>query len=625
MTYSIAALGESGARLVRAMLYAGVAGALPEDTLHVTLIGADARTEQELDGLVRDYGAVHAHLAGRGAKGFTAAFSLQTWPAAAQERLSLNDQAESEEDQLLCRALFTREQAALSPRHSLDVSGPVAAMTLSSLLSGAEADALWEQLRTGERVLLLGGLCEPVGAAGVAALADFVMRCGGGKPCAAMLLPFRTEDDDGLCRAALMSGGLDERLSAAVVVGMPECARVAGAQGAHLVEWLAALGGAAMLRGERQGMTTWALPEDEVSWQLFGPAGETLRRCYDGALRAAGMMNALYGPQLCAALSSRSWLRDRMLTWYNRHFDAARRLDEAGQNALIQDVRALMALYGGLATWLSQVQTNLPMDMRWPGAMHRAAAEAEEHYGRVLELAGQVAWLRFEAERSGMAEERFVHRHSMEDSEAEATLRQIEEMQNHLHDLLEEQYALNNYLGGALTRRMLTRLRRAADAEAADLDAQAREGRRRIARAAQLATPEEQPRVEKARVRLERMERHVALLRGRAEQARRDEVYYSDAARRSAQPKLDVSEEAPEVLYPEKLLESIQALADAEGKAIKQQGQQLYEAWPWPDLLPKQITDAMGERPPQTTQDSLGDFLTHLLAVTRPEGREGEA
>lgn len=626
MTYSIAALGEGGAGIVRAMLHANTAGALGEGAYSVTLIGVSAEEEQALAETVRDMAAVRAHLKGRDAPGFAADFSLHVWPKAERERLSLNDQAQGEEDELLCRALFTREQAALSPRHALDASGPVAAMTLSSLLSGREGDALWQLLNEEGGVLLCGSLCEPVCASGIPALADFVARCGGGKPCGALLLPVSTGDEKGLCRGALLSGKLDNRLRAAFAVGMPEGWQTQERTGAHLTDWLTALEGVRLLRENRTGVYTWAMPEEAVSWKMFGEEAARLQRCYDGALRAAGMMNALYGPQLCAALASRNWLRDRMLTWYARHFDAARKLSEEEQAALIQDVQSLMALYGDLAAWLLQVQGCMPVTMRWSQAVERAEAEAEEHYAQVLELAGQIAWLRFEAERSGMVFERFVHRHSMQDSEAEATMRQIEEMQSHLDDLLAQQYQLDDRLGGALTRRMLKRMRQAAEREAEDLDAQAQEGRRRIAKAAEIATLEEMPKVEAARARLERMERHVALLRGRAAQAKRDEAYYGSDARRNAPPKLETGDETPNVLYPEDMLHSIQSLTNAEGKVVKQLSQILYDTWPWSAQSPREINDAMGERPQENTADSLGDFLTHLLAVTgESKGEEEKA
>lgn len=616
MTYSIAALGEGGAGIVRAMLHANTAGVLGEGTYRITLIGVSAEEEQTLTEAVRDMAAVRAHLKHRSAPGFAADFSLHVWPGEERERLSLNDQAQDEEDELLCRALFTREQATLSPRHALDVSGPVAAMTFSSLLSGGEGDALWSLLDAEGGVLLCGSLCEPIGAAGIPALADYVARCGGEKPCAALLLPVSAGDGEELCHAALLSGNLDERLRAAFAVGMPEGWRMSEHTGAHLTDWLTALEGIRLLQDQRTGVFAWAMPEGAVSWKIFGGDAEHVQRCYDGALRASGMMNALYGPQLCAALASRNWLRDRMLTWYARHFDAARKLEDEEQAALIQDVQSLMAVYGDLAAWLLQVQECMPITMRWSQAVKKAEAEAEAHYAQVMELAGQIAWLRFEAERSGMVFERFVHRHSMQDSEAEATMRQIEEMQSHLDDLLAQQYQLNDRLGGALTRRMLKRMHQAAEREAEELDTQAQEGRRRIAKAAEIATLEEMPKVEAARARLERMERHVALLRGRAAQAERDVAYYEDDAHRKAPPKLETGEEKPDTLYPEDMLRCIQSLTDAEGKVVKQLSQILYDTWPWPAQLPRQITDAMGERPQETTEDSLGDFLAHLLAVT---------
>lgn len=621
MTYSIAALGESGARLLRALLFAAVAGVLPEGQYRLTLIGAASHTEQELQELVQCYGSAQKHLTGRHALGCTVEMELCVWPEEAEERLSLAEQAEREEDQLLCRALFTREQAALSPRHALDASGPVAAMTLASLLGGTSAETLWQRLEGDAPVLLLAGLCEPVGASGVAALADFVVRCGGAKPCAVLLLPLCAGEDASLCRAALASGRLDERLSAAFVAGLPEGNQLT-AGGDSLVDWLAALAGVRLLRGEWQGVSSWEMPADGLSWEVFGAEGVSIRAGYDAALRTACMMNAHYGPQLCGALASHNWLRDRMLTWYARHFEAARQLDERAQNALVQDVQDVMALYGALAGWLREVQEHLPACMHWPEAMRRASLEAEEHYQQVLELAGQAAWLRYEMERSGLVNERAVRRGAAQETEADAAKRQLEELLSKLQVCAEEQTQLFNRIGGAAARQMLTRIRRNAETEAETLAAQAKEGRRRVAYAAEIATPEEMAKVDTARVRLDRMDRHVALLRGRAEQARQDEAWYADARRRASPPMLEIKEEKPAELYPEALLKSVNTLAAAEGRTIKQLGQLVYEVWPWRMHPPRRITEAMNERPLHVTQDCLGDFLAHLLLAAAGSGEE---
>ncbi len=635
MRTQIAAMGRAGAEIAEALLYAGAAGVCRDD-LRVVLIGAEKEEAERLVSLAQDYTRVRSHLAGGDAPGFLPAMEITLWPEE-NVRKSLNDQAASSRDKLLCNALFTREQAFLSPVHALDASGPVAAMTWASLLEGASCEALRTLLE--EHTVLVGSLCEPVCSAGVAALGRWMEQGGGTKPDASLLLPVGQGQETALCRQMLGSGVLEERLGSVCLTGLPEDCRGAG-DSSGLCAWLAAMGAARLCEGatrafekvaqssERtaqscngtEGTFVWSVPCDVAQWRNeAGEAFDFLPR-FDALLKAACLMAGTFGPQLRTALSAPNRLLDRMTPWYNAHFSAVHAMDAAQRQALLDDAEALMRFMAAYGVWMEQVNEGFPPIIRQYGALREAQAEAAAHYAHVLDTAGQIAWLKFEVERSGLAQERFVHRHDMTDSEAEATLRQIEDLQEKLAQQLKEQRDLDSLAGVRMTRMTLRGLLPDAEKEYQELEQQAQEGRKRVNRAAEIATVEELPRVDAARVRLDRMERHTALLKGRYDRIREDLAYYN----RKAQGKLPekvVAETACTYLYSPELLETLQRMWKSRGSDIKTVGQRLYQLWPWRGATVRKTADWVAERNGDSA-DCLGSFLCGLL---RASGREANA
>ncbi len=614
MRTQIAAMGRAGAEIAEALLYAGAAGVCGGD-LRVVLIGAEKDTAETLVSLARDYARVRSHLAGEDVPGFSHAVEIALWPEESV-RKSLNDQAASPRDKLLCSALFTREQAFLSPAHALDASGPVAAMTWASLLEGASCEALHPMLE--EPTVLVGSLCEPVCSSGVAALGRWMEQYGGKKPDASLLLPVGQGQETALCRQMLASGTLEERLGSLCLTGLPEDCRMAG-EASGLCGYLAAMGVVRLCR-EAEGTFVWSVPCDVSQWRNgMGEAFDFLPR-FDALLKASCLMAGTFGPQLRTALSAPNWLRDRMTPWYNAHFSAVHAMDADERQALLDEAEALMRFMAGYGAWMKRVNEGIPNVIRQYGTLRQAQTEAAAHYAHVLDTAGQIAWLQFEVERSGLAQERFVHRHDMTDSEAEATLRQIQDLQEKLAQQVKEQRDMDSRAGVRMTRMTLRSLLPDAEREYQELERQAQEGRRRVNRAAEIATVEEQPRVDAARVRLDRMERHAALLKGRCERIREDLAHYNQEAQGKL-PEEAEAEAAPAGLYPPELLETLQRLWKAKGSDVKTMGQRLYQLWPWRGATVRKTADWVAERNGDGA-DCLGSFLCGLL---RASGREANA
>lgn len=621
MQTQIAAMGRAGAEIAEALLYASAAGVCRDD-LRVVLIGAEKEAAERLVSLAEDYARVRSHLAEGDAIGFLPAVEITLWPEE-NVRKSLNDQAASARDKLLCSALFTREQAFLSPAHALDASGPVAAMTWASLLDGASCEALRPLLE--EHTILVGSLCEPVCSAGVTALGRWMEQSGGTKPDASLLLPVGQGQETAVCRQMLGTGVLEERLGSLCLTGLPEDCRGAG-DSSGLCAWLGAMGAARLCERaacpneSAENTFVWSVPCDVAQWRNeAGEAFDFLPR-FDALLKAACLMAGTFGPQLRTALSAPNRLRDRMTPWYNAHFSAVHAMDADQRQALLDEAEALMRFMAAYGAWMKRVNEGFPPVIRQYGALREAQAEATAHYAHVLDTAGQIAWLQFEVERNGLAQERFVHRHDMTDSEAEATLRQIQDLQEKLTQQLKEQRDMDSRAGVRMTRMTLRSLLPGAEKEYQELEAQAQEGRKRVNRAAEIATVDEQPRVDAARVRLDRMERHAALLKGRYERIHEDLAHYN----REAQGKLPEESDAeavPTCLYPPELLETLQSLWTAKGSEVKSLGQRLYQLWPWRGATVRKTADWVAERTGDSA-DCLGSFLGGLL---RASGREANA
>lgn len=132
MERQVLALGSCGERLLEAFVMQCMAGLPGFGSARLMLMGAPEGAGERLRGLVDRYTKVHRSI-GAGSGPFSPSLSLTLWPEETA-RSSLSEQAASDADRLLCHAMFTPEQAALSPAHALDMNGSVAAVTWATCL-----------------------------------------------------------------------------------------------------------------------------------------------------------------------------------------------------------------------------------------------------------------------------------------------------------------------------------------------------------------------------------------------------------------------------------------------------------------------------------------------------------
>ena len=231
-------------------------------------------------------------------------------------------------------------------------------------------------------------------------------------------------------------------------------------------------------------------------------------------------------------------------------------MSEPERADLARQLRTAMHLMADYAAWMQQVLAQLPPPMQWTKSLDDALTAAREHYLPIIEKAGQLAMLEHEAEAGGMANERFVHRHDLADSAAEAMMKQIAALRAVIEELESAQEALNQRIGGRMQRSMLTDFLHDCREEAATVRAQIDEARQKIDRAAAIASPADQPRIEAARARLARMERHLFSMDGRVDWVRHDLELAGQDAIRTRAPLLDTADadSMTPSLYPAELL-----------------------------------------------------------------------
>ena len=600
MPSHILALGESGARMAEACLMQAMAGHFP--TAHVVLMAASEERGKRLRELYDRYALVHRH-SGSQPGPFSAELTLTVWPEETA-RASIGEQASSSIDRLVCRALFTQEQASLSPAHALDTSGSVAAMTWATCLSQGDPvlHRLVEDAALGARIVLLSGLSDPSGASGTLAIASYIKRLTDAVPAAVLQLPVHRDEDVGLARSMLLSGRLEELLGDTCLLGMPEDCRRPG-DGPHLADWLAAIMARELLEG-KHGSFSWRVPAEDLRWEAFGEEADALRKDCTALARSAAMLLTAYGDPLEAALQDQASLK-KLSGWYKLFFSDVKHLEDEERRRLLEGLQAWRRSMESWCGWMYRLLDDLPPVLRWAEELSQVREEASEHYEQVLTAAGQLAFLLYDMEKSGMAQDTFIHRRDMEDNETEAALKQIESLRDRLSSLIADQEALFHKLGGRLTRAVLQQFSDREEAAANEMRVQAEEVRRKIDHAAEIAAGDELGKVATARIRLARMERHVALLNGRATRARRDLTSWRKEDRRSLMPTVEGSGEHAVLILP---ADALHAIAYREAKALNAD-------WPWPEKTARQLKESLEHGGTAAAPDCLGKFLRSLWSA----------
>lgn len=499
-------LGSAGCGVAQAVLYAACAGAWSGETeLLLVTNGASAQAVERTSLLYAQYEKLRAQMdtVPGDRLGFTAALRLRTWPETLPHA-SVKDWACAENDALLCRALFSVEEAEHDLNADLSGRDGAARALFAELMKGD----IPLTLREDSRLVLVGSLADGWGAAGLDAFNRWLAPRKK-QTASILLLPYAGQDDHAHQRAEAALSVLSHGDAAYVLgTGESDCAS-ADPAAANLVEGLAVCCADSFFRAEvpPMGLMTYRVASGKLGWESFPAA---YRVCYGSLMKTAAAFRLIFEPVIRRGVMSPVWLRDKMIGWYAGYFRQVPRMDDGQRDALLADLDNAMSLLNGFITWMSDMLRNMPPLLRSSSAMEQARQEAADNYRQYIETAGQLAVMIREAEQSGLMREKAVHRHDMEDNEAEKMQKIFQQMEAKKQLLAQKQEPLNRRIGGAAQLLMMKEMLREIRSRSEELHAQAAEAAQRIEEAARIASAEDQHRIATARTKLQRMERYVA-------------------------------------------------------------------------------------------------------------------
>lgn len=551
--------GGTGTRAAQALLTAAAAGVTQADHLTVLLADTDlsgSRSAEMLRAQAADYERVRAAFSVAAEQGanrpFRTALTLHAWPRQLPgDACTLADwTALSEEDALLCQAMFDGDAAQLDLRGGFHGRRALGRTVIAGLLEEAAKDPedvltlliaeMNAALEAGEevRVVLAGSVCGGTGAAALPLMARHIQEQTKGRARigAVLLAASGDYEDAAQAREALAEFAAEGACSAVCVLGLPRSSCTAApADYAQLTDWLAVYCMDVLLHRPAwpEGLFTVQAPEGPLTWEIFGKAGPRYRRGYGRLFKAAAAWGAVIGPQVEKRLTRPFFLRDGLFGWYAHFFRRAGNQKEM----CLEDVKCLSRLMRVMLLWLGGLMRTLPPEMTHAAEMSQVRQEAEQHYRGLTELVGQLALLDDDVQRTGEYEDGRVYRSREEQSgEKEQTLRRIDAVKQEIADRIARQEQLNRRLGGANVMRMLQDAQDAAQAEGDELRARYTEANRRIDHAESIAAPEDLYRITDARTKLERMVRHQQVLDAREAFIQGDVQKASADAMRFARP-----------------------------------------------------------------------------------------
>ena len=582
--------GSSGCAVAQAVLYAACAGAWSGETdLLLVTNGASAQAVERTSLLFTRYEKLLGLMENMPGErlGFTAPLQLRTWPERVPH-ISLADWAADEDDALLCRALFAGETANCDLNGDLSGHDDAARVLFADMLkTQAPLSGLAESLARGEevRLLMAGSLGDGWGAAGMDAFTRHVMKLAESPKeqlhlAHVLLMPYAGMDSHAQQRAEAALNGLAHGESV-YVLGLSEsdCASAEPGQ-ANLVEGLAVCCADSFFRAETpaKGMMTYRAANGKLGWESFPGA---YRVCFGSLMKTAAAFRLTFEPVIRRGLTAPKWLRDKLIGWYAGYFRQAQKMDEAQRQAMLEELDAAYELLNGFAAWMRQVLRNLPPLLRSSGAMEEARKAAEDNYRQYIETAGQLAVMMKEAEDNGMLEEKVVHRHDMEDNEAEKLQKIFQQMEERKQALARQQETLNRRMGGAAQLLMMKQTIRDIQARSEEVHAQSAEASRRIEEAAAFAALEDQHRIATARTKLQRMERYVAQVDACMLIARLEREKAKAAGAGKIPPEIAMDNTMPENgMFDRLALEKLENLPTQEDKNYKRLLAEAENAWP---------------------------------------------
>lgn len=567
--------GIPGCDVAQAVVYAACAGAWSGET-DVLLVrnGAAAAAVERTSRLYEQYERLRARMAELPGErlGFTASLQLRTWPDKLPQS-SLNSWAAQGDDALLCRALFSEKEAAQDL--DSDLSGcDGAARALFAVLM--KEDAPLADLPEDARIVLAGSLADGWGAAGMDA---FARRLAPRQTASVLLMPYAGQDSHAHQRAEAALNGLAHGETVYVLGSSESDCASASPDAANLVAWLATCCGDSYFRAETPatGLMTYRVASGKLGWESFPGA---YRVCFGSLMKAAAAFRLTFEPVIRRGLASPKWLRDKMIGWYAGYFRQVQKLEEPQRQAMLAELDDVMALLGGYTAWMGEMLRNMPPLLRSTSAMEQARQAAEDNYRQYIETAGQLEMMLREAESNGLMQEKTVHRHDMEDNEAEKMQKVFQQIEVRKQALAEAQLPLNQRIGGAAQLLMMKEIQRELKARSEELHTQAAEAARRIDEAALIATSEEQYRIETARTKLQRMERYVAQVDASMLIARLEREKAKKAGVRRNPPQIAMDDTMPENnLFDPAALEKLAALPAQEDKNAKRLWAEAEDAW----------------------------------------------
>lgn len=599
-------MGRTGVRLLKVYTLMAVLGMTDAYDAQVYVCHEN---EEEATGKVKDYISSCRLLEGGRSSFFRTDMTLKPFPEESVSE-SLAEQAKEQKDALLLQALFTPEQAHLSPKYALDTSYAVSRMTWETLLM-KESGALSEMkagAASGEKVILLGSLCENICSAGITAISNTLYSIGAEKPSGVFCEQMETGSNSALFSHMLSSGKVTLQLNNVCLTAWPvDCRTVHGQE--SLLEMLAIIGLEELIGG-RKGFFTMQATVGDDGIGSFGNYAEKLLLNGSGFLKSAWLTMSEVMPSLQMAAKAKQLPRQN---WYKAHFYAWNNYDPQILETVAEDLAALSRTIRDTVDELILIRENVPGAISAAEQMTASFKEAEAKYDEFLELAGRCAYMNHEVRRSGISEDEYVHRYNMEDSEDEQTLKTLRSAEEKLSEQERAQEYLFDHLGGRMARALIQKKLMSCKAEEDYLRQQSEEAELRIERAAMHAKDDETiSQVEIARTKLIRMQRHVALLHGKTEQAEKDLKKYDAAAKRMLPPGIAKEEHDTEDTAGQ-LLNKLHAYLYAKGKEALGYKKQMADSWPWAGKTPRECLKTLAAA--EGDGSSVGAFMAWLFAL----------
>ncbi len=580
MKASLLAIGSAGARAAEAVLLSAFSGVLErDDVIRITLLCAPEKEAARLRGLYAAYADLRTGWRLEPHTGLQPILTLRCAPPVP----SLAVMAEGRPDLDLLQALFTSEETHTPAMTASPRSAAAAWASLLSAPKGVLAEALEDAVSF--PTVICASIAEACGAAGAVQLSK-ALRARNCPKTGAVLFTGLLRVDDSSLAAETLSKGFD--VDFLNLLGLPQDCRAA-VEGPHLLHLLAVRAVDAFLAGAC-GENCFALADGTLTWDLFDPEGGRWGRSFSRMLAAGALWCGVYAPESRRCLTAPNPLRDRLNPWYNSFF-VRRKLSTEQRNAAVRQIGCAEELLMSGAAFLRAAQASLPYTMRPSPAAEEARSQAAEHYEKVLRLAGQLALIRHDLTISGLADEHTVHRHGMADTEAEAAVREQGVIADALYQAEEEQKTLLKGLGVRMSRTLLRAFAEKAGKEYEDVRSQAEEAARRIDQAAAVASPAEMPRIDQARARLRRMERRVAMLKGKADRAAEDWLDSRNAP--LSVPLAEEEETTAWVFWPPEWLDRLCSLPASDPRGYQKSAQSLLAEWPWTNAPARSVQESV--------------------------------